>query len=180
MKGITTTVNKTVMKHTVGEVHPNGKWVWTEYKEGKFDWRGIKTTSTSTAKTENAVSQKKEDKPRTKKQFINETSYDLTEEECKEYWKLGKFLNIYVRSTWKYFRGRIGSCTLSIENEETGKSKDFDKHPNWRPLGHYWFRTMGWNGEWIDIEGYIQSWDEIRNISDTNSFTVDLMKHPHQ
>ena len=39
---------------------------------------------------------------------------------------------------------------------------------------------MGWNGEWIDIEGYIQSWDEIRNISDTNSFTVDLMKHPHQ
>ena len=29
------------MKHTVGEVHPNGKWVWTEYKEGKFDWRFI-------------------------------------------------------------------------------------------------------------------------------------------
>ena len=38
------------MKHIVGEVHPNGKWVWTEYKEGKFDWRRIKTTPT--AKTE--------------------------------------------------------------------------------------------------------------------------------
>ena len=26
----------------VGNVHPNGKWVWTEYKPGKFDWRGVK------------------------------------------------------------------------------------------------------------------------------------------
>lgn len=26
----------------VGDIHPNGKWVWTEYKPGKFDWRGIK------------------------------------------------------------------------------------------------------------------------------------------
>ena len=28
-------------KHNVGDLHPNGKWVWTEYKTGKFDWRGI-------------------------------------------------------------------------------------------------------------------------------------------
>lgn len=28
--------------HKVGDVHPNGKWVWTEYKPGKFDWRGVK------------------------------------------------------------------------------------------------------------------------------------------
>lgn len=26
----------------VGEVHSNGKWVWTEYAPGKFDWRIIK------------------------------------------------------------------------------------------------------------------------------------------
>ena len=25
--------------HQVGDLHPNGKWVWTEYKPGKFDWR---------------------------------------------------------------------------------------------------------------------------------------------
>lgn len=169
------------MKHIVGEVHPNGKWVWTEYKKGKFDWRGIKTTPTATETTENALSQKKEeDKPRTKKQFINETSYNLTKEECKEYWKLGKILDLCVESTWKYSMGRIGSCTLSVENQKTGKSKNFDKHPDWRPLGHYCFKTKGWNGEWIEIEGYIQSWDEIRNISDTDSFSVDLMKHPHQ
>lgn len=28
-------------KHNVGDLHPNGKWMWTEYKPGKFDWRGI-------------------------------------------------------------------------------------------------------------------------------------------
>jgi hypothetical protein len=26
----------------VGDRHPNGKWVWTEYKPGKFDWRPAK------------------------------------------------------------------------------------------------------------------------------------------
>ena len=30
----------------VGDLHPNGKWVWTEYKPGKFDWRGIKKNAT--------------------------------------------------------------------------------------------------------------------------------------
>ena len=23
--------------HQVGDIHPNGKWAWTEYKPGKFD-----------------------------------------------------------------------------------------------------------------------------------------------
>jgi len=23
----------------IGDIHPNGIWVWTEYKTGKFDWR---------------------------------------------------------------------------------------------------------------------------------------------
>lgn len=32
--------------HNVGDVHSNGKWVWTQLPSGKFDWRGIKTTST--------------------------------------------------------------------------------------------------------------------------------------
>lgn len=26
----------------VGDMHKNGKWVWTEYKPGKFDWRPVK------------------------------------------------------------------------------------------------------------------------------------------
>ena len=32
--------------HQVGDAHPNGKWVWTEYAPGKFDWRGIKKNAT--------------------------------------------------------------------------------------------------------------------------------------
>lgn len=31
---------KTIRK--VGDIHSNGKWIWTEYKPGKFDWRVIK------------------------------------------------------------------------------------------------------------------------------------------
>lgn len=33
--------------HKVGDVHPNGKWVWKEYAPGKFDWRGIKGGASS-------------------------------------------------------------------------------------------------------------------------------------
>ena len=34
------TSDEEVMKaHQVGDMHPNGKWVWTEYKPGHFDWR---------------------------------------------------------------------------------------------------------------------------------------------
>lgn len=28
------------VSHYVGEEHPNGKWIWTEIREGVFDWRG--------------------------------------------------------------------------------------------------------------------------------------------
>lgn len=35
------TIEKAVSRQ-VGDTHPNGKWVWTEYKPGKFDWRPIK------------------------------------------------------------------------------------------------------------------------------------------
>lgn len=31
--------------HNVGDVHPNGKWVWTQLPSGKYDWRTIKKTS---------------------------------------------------------------------------------------------------------------------------------------
>lgn len=34
----------------VGEIHKNGKWAWTEYSEGKFDWRTIKTESVKVTK----------------------------------------------------------------------------------------------------------------------------------
>ena len=62
-------------KHNVGDLHPNGKWVWTEYKPGKFDWRGIpkdgKTVKAqpkkSTPKTNKAPKTKVEKKSDNKK-----------------------------------------------------------------------------------------------------------------
>lgn len=30
------------VERKIGDIHPNGKWVWIEYKPGKFDWRAIK------------------------------------------------------------------------------------------------------------------------------------------
>lgn len=62
-------------KHNVGDLHPNGKWVWTEYKPGKFDWRGIpkdgKTVNAqpkkSTPNTNKATKTKSEKKSDDKK-----------------------------------------------------------------------------------------------------------------
>ena len=37
--------------HDVGDIHPNGKWVWKEYKPGKFDWRIAKKEDKQKDKT---------------------------------------------------------------------------------------------------------------------------------
>ena len=42
----------------VGDIHPNGKLVWKEYKPGKFDWR--------TAKKEDKQKEPKQKEPKRK------------------------------------------------------------------------------------------------------------------
>ena len=42
--------------HKVGDIHPNGKWVWTQLPSGKFDWRVIKKSPANQKK----VSESKE------------------------------------------------------------------------------------------------------------------------
>lgn len=37
------------VQRKVGDMHPNGKWVWTEYKPGKFDWRPPKKNAAGAA-----------------------------------------------------------------------------------------------------------------------------------
>ena len=37
------------VQRKVGDMHPNGKWVWTEYKPGKFDWRPPKKNTAGAA-----------------------------------------------------------------------------------------------------------------------------------
>ena len=49
--------------HQVGDIHPNGKWVWTQLPSGKYDWRLIKKQSQSTVPSQQNVNkqQKTED-----------------------------------------------------------------------------------------------------------------------
>lgn len=49
----------------VGDIHKNGKWVWTEYQPGKFDWRTIpsmkqKTGAKPKVETEGKKAEKKQ------------------------------------------------------------------------------------------------------------------------
>lgn len=39
------TGNELEKAHKVGDIHPNGKWVWTQLPSGRYDWRVIKKTS---------------------------------------------------------------------------------------------------------------------------------------
>lgn len=38
----TRSIHGIVAGHYLGEIHPNGKWQWTEYKLNKYDWRAIR------------------------------------------------------------------------------------------------------------------------------------------
>lgn len=50
----------------VGDIHKNGKWVWTEYQPGKFDWRTIPTMKQKTgAKPKVETEGKKAEKKQT-------------------------------------------------------------------------------------------------------------------
>jgi hypothetical protein len=59
---------KPCLERSVGEIHPNGKWVWTEYKEGKFDWRTLKD-GRKERKPKSKTSTKKRTAPQEKKKL---------------------------------------------------------------------------------------------------------------
>lgn len=50
--------------HKVGDRHPNGKWIWTEYAEGKFGWRS------GNSKGEKKAAEKVAEKPVEKKDEV--------------------------------------------------------------------------------------------------------------
>lgn len=43
------TGNELEKAHKVGDIHPNGKWVWTQLPSGRYDWRVIKKTAGNVA-----------------------------------------------------------------------------------------------------------------------------------
>lgn len=54
--------------HQVGDVHPNGKWVWTEWRPGMFDWKSLNGKYHKTANVEQPAPKKEkavEIKPKT-------------------------------------------------------------------------------------------------------------------
>lgn len=64
--------------HNVGDMHPNGKWVWTEYAPGKFDWRGAKKGKTG-QKAAPLKSQAPAQKPQTTSKPADDNVYDVEE-----------------------------------------------------------------------------------------------------
>lgn len=72
-------------KHNVGDLHPNGKWVWTEYKPGKFDWRGILKDG-KTVKAQPQKSTPKATKVEVKKKSNDEKIWTMKdfEERCSK------------------------------------------------------------------------------------------------
>lgn len=52
------TGNELEKAHKVGDIHPNGKWVWTQLPSGKYDWRVIKKTGAGSGGSAPAAAQK--------------------------------------------------------------------------------------------------------------------------
>ncbi len=52
------TGNELEKAHKVGDIHPNGKWVWTQLPSGRYDWRVIKKTSAPSGGAAPATAQK--------------------------------------------------------------------------------------------------------------------------
>ena len=65
--------------HQVGDIHPNGKWVWTEYKPGKFDWRPPKKRggADETSERSEASAKKEEDESGKKKLLERKDALDI-------------------------------------------------------------------------------------------------------
>lgn len=114
--------------HQVGDVHPNGKWVWTQLPSGKFDWRVIKkkdgqgtgapaAQSTATqkpaSKTAPAVtSQKQKNSEEIEKQTVEMNGYGLTNS-----YKLNKYYNKKTDETW--YEGKVYGHDLRIREKKT-------------------------------------------------------------
>lgn len=69
---------KKTPKHKVGDLHPNGKWIWKEYKPGKFDWRNA-PKELQTPKKESKTKQTKKTSGATTKKKTETNNMTFTE-----------------------------------------------------------------------------------------------------
>lgn len=86
----------------VGEIHPNGKWVWTQLQNGKYDWRTKKTSSDNGGDSKNSSD----------KEIVNLKSLNENKD------NLEKILNNYKlkeTSNGFYFHNNSKNSSISIE-----------------------------------------------------------------
>lgn len=129
-----------------------------------------------------------------KKDFLANTKYDFSEKEISEWLKkynTAREPAAVVRNTWNYSMGRIGSTSATIQ-VGSGKEKPFSTTrwdgtvPSWRPIGimSYSVKIYGYGNQpttYEKVEVPIQSWDDVqKHLSDTESYSISLYKHPKQ
>lgn len=67
-------------RHIVGDIHPNGKLVWTQLPSGKYDWRVIKRGSGAQAKSEFRGGVKKDERGKFKSPSSSDEERKLNKE----------------------------------------------------------------------------------------------------
>lgn len=114
-------------KHVVGDLHTNGKWVWTEYKPGKFDWRGIpkddKTPKKPQAKKSAPKPEKSVSKTWTMKDFEERCGKGAGQGLTKAQKEAKKYLLRGYKIALTEVDGKFqNSCFLKKEGEVTKSS----------------------------------------------------------
>lgn len=129
-------------KHNVGDIHENGKWMWTEYKPGKFDWRTIKTQEVANSESENETEVKTE-------KTVTKKAKKLTEPQQRI---IAKINNGYRAMSLKT-RTMAGYVNAWVYRNEEG---------NWEvketfTMGEYktiqkldWNGIMSWSDMWVE------------------------------
>lgn len=145
------TGNELEKAHNVGDIHPNGKWVWTQLPSGKYDWRVIKKTSAGSGAAAPATAQKTAQSGKKEEEikgFINILKQKPNErhleqmdvDELKRFrdvahkcWLDDENLNRSTRLQCKEWRD-LAKKELANKDEETRATKQEQdyrkKHPN--------------------------------------------------
>lgn len=102
--------------HQVGDIHPNGKWVWTQLPSGKYDWRTIKKNTTEKKQEETGGSKEVDDfmdKVKTFNSKYNDESKIAVVPTDKGNWDT-------------YYDGhRLGIINGSVLSKKTAKDKNW-------------------------------------------------------
>lgn len=184
------------VKRQVGDAHPNGKWVWTEYKPGKFDWRPIK--SGSSAKKEPASTSSSDDKKATSAPSVQtpdqqptapapkKAQYDAPKPkidyQTKKPHKEAPFL---VPESWNVTAtgGKLKKQSRSQLRDVLKKKTDDEilgflnktgNNENLRQLAYEEAAARGIPEDKIDVSGTLQKkWDQLKRQHDLLNPDVD-------